>query len=465
VLIPEFTAPSYGDRTLNDVQRCVNWHPEKTPEGWQIVTDPGLALAYTITGNEPSRGWHKASNGTVYSVHGNKLYELSTVSATDRGTLSTSSGKVYFADDGTTLLISAPSTSYTMPFATNVMASISDANFVGEGFPVTCIDGYFVSTDGSDFYLSALGDPADWTPVVSDAPDPRGGSLEFLHATSDNLILFQRKNIERWYNTGNVDFTFERITGSTISLGMPDVAQSFAARGQTFYFQSQGDGVEPGIYEMGPAGLKKISTPFIDGKSLGALSAFCYELDGHAVYQINFALTSFCYDIAGGYWWEKSSNISGSYSKNQLLAIINRNAGTSPLGLDSENGNVYLVSIGANDEAGTAIQRIRDFGPIGDGTTLIRHDRIEILLEADHDSSASYTLSGVLTWSDNGGLTFSSGITLSKAITSGTTGQLVRLYANRLGSSRKRIYRWTMTGPAARLVLKTCDLALQGGRH
>ena len=30
ISIPQLTAPSYGDRTLNEVQRCVNWYPEKT---------------------------------------------------------------------------------------------------------------------------------------------------------------------------------------------------------------------------------------------------------------------------------------------------------------------------------------------------------------------------------------------------------------------------------------------------
>jgi hypothetical protein len=54
---------------------------------------------------------------------------------------------------------------------------------------------------------------------------------------------------------------------------------------------------------------------------------------------------------------------------------------------------------------------------------------------------------------------------LSKAITSGTTGQRVMLEAHRLGSSRQRYYRLTFTGPAARIVLQSAELEADVGSN
>lgn len=198
---------------------------------------------------------------------------------------------------------------------------------------------------------------------------------------------------------------------------------------------------------------------------MAPLSAFCYEFRGQSRYQANIVSSSWVYNANQDAWYERDSNVSSSYVANRIVGIANRQEGTSPLAFDGVNGNIYLVSVATNDENGTAIRRIRTFGPIGDGTRHLFHDRIEFVLEADHDSEASYTLSATLEWSDNGGLSWSSAVTLSKAITSGTTGQTVVLYHNRLGSSKERFYRLTFTGPSAKLILKTCDLEFRAGRH
>lgn len=473
MIIPEFTAPSYGDRTLNEVQRCVNWYPEKTPAGWVLVGAPGLLLLGTVANDEPCRGAYLTSTGRTFSAHDDDLYEIPTVfPATDRGNLtamSASSGPVRFCDNGAKMLIVDGLDGYVYDFVGNTLTTIVDANFPSN--PTSCAfhDGYFVVTEsGSDtFYVSALNDPSDWTPVTSAVEEGFGDNLTAVLSTGDSLVFIGVRTTVPWYNTGNASFPFERITGAQMKIGCNDT-YSIAQMGKSIFMVGIGEGSGRSVWVLEGGAARKISPPYVDTAIFGGVAEGWVGQDnlGHRFYQINCPTTSWVYDIDQGTWWEKQSDVTGAgnYSTNRISHTTPNSDGTL-VAFDSINGKVYQILSSVNTEDGTAIRRIKDFGPIGDGSTLIRHDRIEILLEADHDSTASYTLSGVLSWSDNGGLSFSSGITLSKAITSGTTGQLVRLYANRLGSSRKRIYRWTMTGPAARLVLKTCDLALQGGRH
>jgi hypothetical protein len=86
-------------------------------------------------------------------------------------------------------------------------------------------------------------------------------------------------------------------------------------------------------------------------------------------------------------------------------------------------------------------------------------------MEAQHDSSSSYTLSMLLQKSDDGGRTFDTGITVSKAITNGTSAQQVTLTTPPLGSFKAgRTYRATFAGPAARLILRRAEGLVRIGR-
>lgn len=465
MLIPEFTAPSYGDRTLNEVQRCVNWYPEKTASGWVLVGAPGLLNTVTVANNSLCRGAYLTTTGRIFSAHDNDLYEIP--AGTDRGDLTTTTGAVRFCDNGIVMLIVDGSDGYVYTLATNSIATISDPNFPAN--PTSCAfhDGYFIVTEsGSDtFYLSQLNDSTDWTPVSSAVEESSGDNLTAVLSTGDGIVLIGVRTTVPWYNTGNASFPFERISGAQMKVGCNDPF-TIAQMGKTIFMVGIAEGGAPGVWMIEGGASKKVSTPYVDTNIFNGVTYGFVGQDnlGHRFYQVNAVLTSWVYDIDQGIWWEKSSDVSGSHTTNRITHAVQNSSGILTA-FDGINGKVYQILSSVNTEDGTAIRRIKDFGPIGDGSTLLFHRRIEILLEIDHDSSASYTLSGVLSWSDDGGLTFSSGFTLSKAITSGTTGQTVRLYANRLGSSRKRIYRWTMAGPAARIVLKTCDLALQGGRH
>ena len=138
-------------------------------------------------------------------------------------------------------------------------------------------------------------------------------------------------------------------------------------------------------------------------------------------------------------------------------------SGKKPNAFDLVNGKVYHHSRSYNSEDGTAITRVRRFGPV-EADINIFHSMFKLKLEAKHDSSASYTMSMTLKWSEDRGLTWNTGATLSKDITNGTSGQLIKLREPNLGLSDDRYYELSMTGPAARMVFDNPTLELTKGR-
>jgi hypothetical protein len=464
--LPMFTAPSYGDRTLNEVQRCVNLYPEKTPQGWKLISSPGLTLIAAVANNEPCRGAYYSSNGNLYSAHGDDLYLLSSSSATDVGDLSTSLGNVRFCDNGTYLLIVDGSNGYVLTIGSPGLTAIVDANFPNNPNWCAFKDGYFIVTEqGSDtFYLSALNDPTDWTPVTSAQAESAGDNIEAVVNSGNEILLLGVRTVEPWYNTGNADFPFERISGAIKKIGVHEPL-SIAIDGETVYMVAVSDSVVPSVWAISTGQAQKVSPPYVDAAlGNGVLRGFIYQHEGHTFYQINQALKSWVYDISTGAWHERESDVSSSYLYNRMVFAVNRggsNSGT--IACDIANGNFYFIA--SNSENGTAIRRRRAFGPIEAGARRMFHHRIIFVLEIDHDSSASYTLEASLDWTDDGGLTWSTARTLTKAITSGTTGQRVQLEALRLGSTRQRYYRITFTGPAARIVLQSAELEMDAGSN
>jgi hypothetical protein len=463
------------DRTLNEVQRCVNFYPEKTPEGYALISFPGLSLLGTTGNNAACRGTIQLiyeGSVMVYSVHGATVYRIyADGTATSVGTLSTSSGRVSMAASLTQVLIVDATDGYCLTISAGTTAVVADSN-IGAA-PSSCVfmDGYFIVNDSGThtWRLSQLNDATDWTPVAFASAESLNDPIVSIQTDSKHLYLIGFNSIEIWYNTGNPSFPFERISGSGDGFGTVNGDTVANLNGRIFFVGSSSNG--KGCVYLMEAGSRpvKVSVPpieaIIDRWIYGAVLSFGFSWDGHEFYQVTNTSSgrSFAFDVTTGAWFERTSSGLG-YNRCAMIINAHRFTGEGPFAFDTENGRIYQLKRDENDENGTDITRIKDW-TVGDGTRYLFHDRIEIIAEMDHDSSASYTASGTLSWSDDGGLSFNTPITLSVSVTSGTTGQMIQFTNNRMGSSRKRIYRWTMAGPSARIVLKTCDLKYRVGSN
>lgn len=471
VPIPQFTAPSYGDRTLNAVQTMRNWYPEKAPSGYVLVSAPGSKLIGTVANDAACRDSYYASTGQCFALNGNTLYEVSSGgTSASRGTISTSTGGVCMADNGITLFLVVNGTNgYTMTLASGSPAAIADANFPAAPQGAAFIDGYFVTCKGASgrFYLSQLYDGTDWTPVQFATAESLGDNLINVKNIGNELWLFGEKSVEVWYNTGNADFPFERINGKIYDIGLA-AQYSVGIMDNSVYFIGSSQAGRGAVWAITGGQLTRVSTPYIESLTSGTYTpnweGYCYRYDGHAFYALNNRSSggSYVFDITEGAWFDRSALDSNHPVKKILNAFSN--SGEPPYGFDATTGKIYEIRPEYNSENGTAISRIRIFGPIESNTKRVFHSQIRIEAEVKYDAIGTTSISATLDWTDDGGLTYSTARTMTRTVTSSTTGQRVIFTENRLGSSPSRYYRLTFTGPAAKLVLKKCELDLQEGR-
>lgn len=478
--IPQFTAPSYGNRHLSELQSCVNWFPEKMGDGFQLVGTAGLKLLSTMANNLPCRGAiYVIYNGTgrIYSVHGAALYRINydgtatTISASGVG----GSRRVSMAYNGLHLCIVDGLDGYGVTMSSEAFATIADASFPASPGTVTFQDGRFIINDENtgQFYLSELNSFSDWTPQTFATAEGDPDDLRCAISNATYLYLIGSKVSEVWYNTQNADFTYERVNGAILPAGTSYFA-TVAQIGGSIFFIGSGSVGRGSVWMISGTTLAKISTPAVEADvyrwNSSTSFGFCYEERGHTFYQItdsSTGLSTWCYDIGLGVWHKKTSSALG-YHRASIILNAYQHGSPPTAGLyafDTANGKIYTLDPTYNSEDGAAIVRTRDFGPIGTGDRAF-HRRIRFTLQADHDSSINYILSATLSWTDNGGRSYSSGIALQKEIAdnTGTTGQRLTLEANRLGSGPERYYRLVTTGPSAQMILKKCELDLQQGR-
>lgn len=469
VPVPQFTQPAYTEGTANSAaQGCVNLVVERSGDESILVTRPGLTLFTTATNNQPCKGMYTAMD-RIFSVHSTKLYEIaSNGTVTDRGTLSGLGDFVEMADNGSQLMIRGDTAGWIFTLGTNVLTQITDLNYPAVTRGLVSKDSYFIVTSypTGRIYVSALSDGTDWTPVSFATAEEDGDYLGGLATLGQELYLIGTRTTERWYNTGNPSFTFERVNGGTFNVGTY-YPWSIAKQFDSIFLVAESHGHNV-VWRLNGGGQQRISTPFIEKsiRNLNPIRGICVSDNGHSYYVLSSYSAnkqSWAYDLSTGTWSQWSSYKNSNQEQWRINASTPGFGGTTQYNLcgDSENGKIYYLT--GNDEVGVDITRTRIFGPIRSGSKRVFHKQIRFEFEAAYDSGAS-SISALLSWSDDGGLTYSSAITLTKTITNTTSGQRITMLQNRLGPSIERVYKLVFVGPTARLILKKCELDLEEGR-
>lgn len=289
-------------------QRVVNLYAEKnpadslTPFTW--YNTPGLtALGYNP--NVPARCLYWANNEALYYVAGpNVFFVPPSWVPVFLGTLNTSSGIVSMADNGTTIVIvDGSSDGWQIDMSSNTMTPISAANnsppatsvyaFYGAD-RVYVIDGFLLfNRPGGfrDFYSTYVNE------VVFD-------SLWFAlkNGYSDNLVtlivsrreiwLLGQRTSEIWYNSGDGTPPFQIIPGPFIQHGCLAKHSVAQVNGAVFWLAQDQAGHAQVVRAEGYI-AKPISNPAMENEfasypRLDDAEGFCFTLNGHTFYQLNF---------------------------------------------------------------------------------------------------------------------------------------------------------------------------------
>jgi hypothetical protein len=441
-----------------DCQRCINLYPEtneigtgKAREVAALNSTPGLLLLQTI-GLGPYRGLFYASNDILYAVVANKIYSVSSAwAATELGTLNSSEGQVSMADNGTSLVIVDGVSGYVVTLSGGAFVEITDPEF----FPashVGLMDGYFIfsRTDTGQFFISALNDTTfDALDIATaeGAPDNIIGLL----VNNRDLWLAGTDTIEVWFNSGDADFPFQRIQGAFIEVGLA-AAFSLAKMQNTIYWLGQDKSGSGMVFEASGYQPKRISTHAIEQaiqgySSLSDAVAWTYQQNGHFFYVLSFptANTTWVYDATTSMWHERVYTNQGDFERHR--AVCHAFAYGKHVVGDYENGKLFELSETTYSDNGSAItrQRITPHATQDTKRLFFKSFQVDMETGVGLDGTGQGTDPKLmLQFSDDGGHSWSN----EKWADIGKIGKrLTRAIFRRLGQSRDRVFKVTITDP------------------
>lgn len=468
--LPNFTAPltiGYAEWGNGDFGGYISdFRIRKIVKHTESFTPPvefGRAAVNGSAGSAGSASWVKLPyaafssalfrgalvNGTtLYAVVGDSILSIATTGvATVLGTITTTTGNVFMASNGTQVLIVDGTTAGH--FITIATGAVTDVTLPGEASSCAFCDGYFIITHLStqEIFISGVYDATAWD----------AGDHEYVEGSPDNLLrvmhcnhmlwMFGVSTIEVFYNSGAADFPFARISGALIDKGLGATASVTLIDNQFYFLSDKFEILRTVGYQF-----EKISTIHIETEIQGYTTksdaiGYEYRIDGHIFYVITFptADATWVYDVTTGYWHEWQSY------KTQGTATFGRHRGAIGFFFndkymvgDHTNGKIYELDMTTYTDDGEYIKRTRRAPYINKDRKRVAHFEIDLEFESGVGLGGTSDPQVGLTWSDDGGNNWAT-------VQYRDLGELAAYKARqrwlRLGMARNRIYELTMYEP------------------
>jgi len=452
-VIPLFGTNTEGKSATSTAQRHLNLYAEIQTDAEKsrlvFYGTPGLTLrAGASLGDTPIRGWI-AVGSLYYLVHRGTFYEVNNAGTkTNRGTVSTTTGRVDMAYDGTVILLTTGTNMYTYTISTTTLAVVADADAPQTARTCAWLDGQFIVDDGADdeFFISANG--TTWNALDFATAESNPDGLVRVFSDNGEAVLLGESTIEFWGNVGAADFPFQPIKGATQEFGL-------AARWSLTKFNSglaaliknkQGQVQVAFIQGYVP---KTISTQEIDYtinnySTVSDATAYSYMLGGHPMLQINFPTPekSWLYDASTGMWSPLEYGVSGARHRGEMhLDFLNK-----PLIADYSTGDIYELDPDIYTDNGTSIAREIIGRHFFSGNNRIPVDEFYLDMETGVGlvSGQGSNPQAMLQISKDNGHTWGTELW----VTIGAIGKyLTRVVWRRLGLSRDWVFKVRITDP------------------
>lgn len=460
-----FIGPTY---TLNHpsagAQRLVNLYPEMHEAGprkgnvARFVGTPGLRSRAEL-GTGPVRGTYYASTGQLFVVSGANLYEVFSHWGYQQrsGSLASSSGRVTMADDGTNLVIGdGNSTAFTALLAAgSAVAAVTDPDCPGGH--VAWQDGYFIHSvpNTGRFQISDI-NAITYDALETATAEGRPDQLVTLLSVNRRLWLFGKLTTEIWWNSGDADFPFAPDVSAFIETGTVSAGTCVRAGGSVVWVgnDERGRGTVWHAQGFQPARISTHAVEFaLSGYSrLDEASAFAYQQGGHEFYQLSVpgsdddAGGTWVYDFSTGMWHERS--YLGADGEEPHRAWVGTVAFGEVVVGDREDGRLYTYELDYYTDDGDPIRRMRQTPHINQGEKRIRYGSFELQTEpgVGLETGQGSDPIAVLSWSDDGGHTFSNEHEASLGAVGKYEGRTIW---RRLGVGRDRVFRVATSEPVA----------------
>jgi len=435
-----------------------------------VYGTPGLTKVLD-EGAIPYRGGVTIGD-TLYLAQGNIFKECNNAFVTaDRNPaarLTTNVGRMSFATNESTVLMTDGTNAYTWDSVGLVFAQVGSA-MLANPQTVTYQDGYylasFLESGPNKKRCQISADGSTWNALDYRAIDTTPGALIRTLSFQGEIHQFADKGIEFWAFTGDPVFPFQPIRGATLPIGLA-ARWSVAAGSASLYFLGRdrsASGVQ--VYELVGHQIRSISTPDVSDAmngygTLGDATGYFVNLDEHDFYVLSFpaAGKTWMYDayssaIIGVPVWSELQSNAGRHLSDLQFSLVNK-AYVS----DYAAGRIYRVDNTAYTDNGMTIRREVD----------TRHffkdlDRVTVdELIADMETGVGLPVGQgqdpqvMVQVSRDGGRTFGAEIWLPL----GKVGEYKkRVAVRRLGTGRDFVFRIALSDPVkfvlANLALRT----------
>lgn len=453
-----FVGPSYTARTRNlDAQSCINLYPEMAgPTSKSVaalLSTPGLRAWASFEGGA-IRGVHAMSAQMAIVVAGARIYKVTTAGvSTYLGACDTGTKPVSIASNGSAIcaIVTGPS-GFLVNTLTNIVTPIVSDAFQGADV-VVFLDGYFVfNRPGTgQFQISGL---YDTTLDALDFATAEGSPDNVVSLIADHreLWLFGESTTEVFFNSGNVDFPFERINGAFIEQGCAATFSVAKMDNSVFWLTSdqRGNGMVMRAAGYQPQRVSTHALEYAIGQ-MGRIDdavAYTYQQEGHAFYVLSFPSgnQTWVYDASTNMWHQRAWRNPADGSLNRHLSCFQMAFAGEVLVGDWRNGLVYALDLDALTDNGDQIARVRA-APHASNQDYrnMFFSAMQIDMEVGvglNDPVQGQNPQAMLQWSDDGGYTWSNEFWVPM----GRIGaRRTRARWRRLGHSRDRVFRVTIT--------------------
>lgn len=491
MMIPFITRGGLGGGQSTDVNpvRIVNLVPQPEGEG-----SKSPVVLYSVAGTQTfsdleqagageddvCRCIYTASNGTLFVVYGAKLYSVSAGgTAVVRYTLSGGTGQVWMADNGTWLVLSDGTLllrirlSNFEAFSCNVdFSNPQKVRFFRQRFYVNNLDPS--AEKRNRLYYSELGasGPETWEALSFVTAEASADEITTFEVTAGEVWVFGPRSFEVYLPNADPDQPLLPVQGTQTGIGCTASGSAATIGGRVFWLGSSEAGLNQ-VYTANGYNPEKISTMSVEwllqelgnGGNSDAVS-FAYSQSGHTYYVLSLVTgnRTFVFDLTTGLWHERSTRNPINGAADRWSVIFASTAYDRVfVGSDRDPKVLELSYKDYSEHDGREIVRLYQCPVISSNLKDLFHKSLVVDFDA---GQALQTGQGsdpkmMMQFSDDGGHSWSSEMTAS----TGKIGQYRRrVEFRRLGRSRERVYRISVSDPIPVTIIGANLEAVEGVR-
>jgi hypothetical protein len=341
-------------------QRSINWFPvkpEREGERVHLRGRPGLVDHCTIPRTK-YRGNLEFDDRAFY-VFGSRVYEVyANGDYREWGRVGSVEGKVTLAKLLNIIVIGDGSRYYALDLDAETVEVIADAP--RGRFCVFFNQRILYHGENGQVFYSELNDATNIPGLNFFTAESLPDEIVAITTAEELIYLHGSDSTEAWYDSGDVDNPFARVSGGVVysGCGFPDTALRLDNASWWVEVDKDGAGI---VRRLQGSTAVRVSTSAVERflKTATDVTAHSYQEEGHTFYVLNADQGTWAFDLKTQEWSER--------------AWLNRNTGEQErarpeghlyvfgvhLVADYESGKIYRQSLEYHSDAGQEIRRTR----------------------------------------------------------------------------------------------------------